>query len=71
MKELYYRFQEWRYRRLFHKLFWFYAKKTDANAVTGSADYAIANAVTAFEWLADFEYKDLYRRFRKSDVPKA
>lgn len=58
MKSLYIKFQEWRYRRIFKSLFWFYAKKHK------HASEAIANSLEAFEWLCEFEYKDLYRRFR-------
>lgn len=44
-KEAMRRYQNWRYRRLYRKLFWFYAKiKIDGDA-------AGQNAAEAFKWL--------------------
>lgn len=60
MKKLYYKFQEWRYHRLFKKLFWYYTTKKNNDAAN-----AINEALLAFEWLFGFEYKDLYHHFRK------
>lgn len=59
MKNLIIKFQEWRYRRIFKRLFWHYAKKHK------NANDALDQAAIAFEWLCEFEYKDLYRHFRK------
>ena len=59
MKKLYCRIQEWRYHRKFCKLYMLFIDKT------GETDTALRHAVTAFEWLYEFDYRDLYRHFRK------
>lgn len=47
----------WQYKRLFRKLFWCFAHSgMDANT-------ALLNACEAFEFLAGFEYGDIYKRY--------
>lgn len=47
----------WHYMRLFRKLFWYYTRSgMDANT-------ALGNACNAFEFLAGFEYGDIYKRY--------
>lgn len=61
-KEAMRRYQNWRYRRLYRKLFWFYAKiKIDGDA-------AGQNAAEAFKWLTAIEYADLFAHRHKPDV---
>lgn len=50
------------YQRLFKQLLLFYMKKHKC------FQEACADALDAFEWLADFKYEDLYRHFDKQDV---
>lgn len=54
-------YRNWRYRRLYRRLFWFYATHDDPKL-------AGENAAIAFEWLSAFEYKDLFKGHRKPDV---
>ena len=57
--KLYCRIQEWRYHRKFCRLLMLFIDKQ------GDADSALYQAFTAFEWLYEFEYPDLYHHFRK------
>lgn len=58
-KEALRHYRNWRYRRLYHKLFWFYAKRNIDGEDAGS------NAAAAFEWIigkswSDFLFHDYY-----------
>lgn len=46
------RILRWRWRRLYYRLFWYYARKTD------SADEAGYQAMQAFAWLTLKEWID-------------
>ena len=61
MKELYYRFQWWRYNRLFRKIYFFYMKKNL------SANGALVEALIAFEIIAGFKYENLDQFLRGDD----
>ena len=59
MKKILRLYRNWRYYRLYRKLFWFYANKN----ING--DGAGSNAAAAFEWLigkswSDFLFHDYY-----------
>lgn len=47
----------WYYLRLFRKLFWYYTRSGM------DVDSALGNALKAFEFLAGFEYRDIYKRY--------
>lgn len=61
-KEAMRRYQNWRYRRLYRKLFWFYAK------INIDGDAAGSNAAEAFKWLTAIEYAELFAHRHKPDV---
>ena len=44
----------WRYSRLYRKLFFIYAQKSE------NADSACYNASIAFRWLTGYEYTDIF-----------
>ena len=59
MKKLLRLYRNWRYRRLYLKLFWLYAKINIDGGTAGS------NAAAAFEWIigkswSDFLFHDYY-----------
>lgn len=61
-KEALRRYRNWQYRRLYRKLFWFYAK------INADSDTAGSNAAEAFKWLTAIEYAELFARRHKPDV---
>ena len=61
MKKILRLYRNWRYRRLYRRLFWFYAKH-------GNLTSAAEDASSAFVWFCGFEYADLFRDRRKPDV---
>lgn len=55
-------YRNWRYRCLYRKLFWFYAKRDIDGDMAGS------NAAEAFKWLTAIEYAELFAHRHKPDV---
>ncbi|MCM1206230.1 MAG: hypothetical protein NC431_06115 [Firmicutes bacterium] len=63
MKDLIRKYRNWRYRRLYQKLFWHFATKDHLSATSAASE-----AAEAFSWLCGFEYAELFKSLRKPDV---
>ena len=62
MKKLLRLYRNWRYHRLYCKLLWHFLKR----GMDGKD--ACFNAAFAFEWIAGFEYAELFKHHHKPDV---
>ncbi len=62
MKKFIKLYNRWRYRRLYRKLFFLYAKKY-SNAFQSANE-----AAEAFAWICGFEYAELIKKLKKPNV---